>query len=187
MNRSDDDLIRSLGEALHPSVTAPQAGRDAIRAMAQAGGRVHDVDAWFTRRRRRRFVVAAGALAGAAVVFVAGMVVGSDLPGVIRSAAHTIGLPVDSPTLHEARGVLHSLGEAVGRSETGDPTPNVLLDEIQALDDRMLALVAELDDGEKAKIVPVAHEVHLRAVQVLTEAGRPPPSPPGSAPATPAP
>lgn len=169
----DDRLFELLGTTLRSGTPPSPAGRSVVRARAEAGLRETDVS--MPRRAPRRVGLVLAAAAAAIAIFVGGLVVGEGLPRALRSAAHAIGLPVDSPTLLDAREVLHDLGEAVGRSETDTTTPPELLDEMQALDTRMLGLVAKLDDEEKAKIVPVAHEVHLRAVQVLTEAGRPPP------------
>ena len=102
-----------------------------------------------------------GVAAALLVGLVGGVVLGDDLPRPVRAAAHAIGLPVESPELVEARAELHALGRALA---AGD------LQAIRVADAEMVALVRGLDADERARIEPVAHEVHLRAVEVLGDA-----------------
>ncbi|MGH2760534.1 MAG: hypothetical protein ACRDKJ_13375 [Actinomycetota bacterium] len=173
---SDDELLAELGRALAPDVRPSEARRAEVRVMASAGepGRRS-----VPSRRRVSLGLAVGAIAAAAIVlaFGAGVVFHEDLPRPVRVAARALGLPIESPELVEARGLMLRLGVLVGSTERGEDTvaPAATLDRIEAIDARMLELVGKLDAQEKAKLVPVAHEVHLRAVQVLEESGRPQP------------
>ncbi len=169
---NDDELLGRLERALESSAQPTQAQRAAIRGLAQRPGRVRLGSA--TRRISRALALALAALAIVVAAFGAGVVLQDDLPRPVRTIARAIGLPVESPELVEARGLMLRLGKLVGSTERGEATiaPPSVLDEIEAIDAKMLALVAKLDEKEKAKLVPVAHEVHLRAVQVLEESGR---------------
>ncbi len=99
-----------------------------------------------------------GIAAALVVGVLGGVILGDDLPRPLRAAAHAVGLPVDSPELVDARAELASLGRALA---AGD------LEAIREADAQMVALVKGLDPDERARIEPVAHEVHLRAVEVL--------------------
>ncbi len=171
----DDDLLADLGRALRPDAHPTEAQRAAIRAMAVSGARQDRPH--LPRRFAVRPWLAAAAVVAMVAAFGAGTVFEDDLPRPLRVAARAIGLPVDSSELVEARGLMLRLGELVGSTERGDATvaSAETLDQMEAVDARMLELVAKLDAEEKAKLVPVAHEVHLRAVQVLEESGRPQP------------
>ncbi len=173
MTYSDEQMLELLRQALEPAPVRPaRERRQAIRSMASSESAPPAIQARSkVRRGPRRIAWAAVAVAAAAVLFAGGVLVGEDLPRPIRALAHTIGLPVESPELTDARGLLHDLGELVGSTE-GDPSNQQTLDRIQSVDGDMLEVVGKLDEEEKAKIVPVAHEVHLRAQQVLQEAGR---------------
>ncbi len=171
----DDDLLDDLGRALRPDVHPTEEQRAAVRAMAAAGAQVRRGRP--ARRAAVRAGLAAAVTAAILAAFGAGTVFEDDLPRAVRLAARAIGLPIDSSELVEARKLMLKLGELVGSTERGDATVASVetLDEMEAVDARMLELVAKLDAEEKAKLVPVAHEVHLRAVQVLEESGRPQP------------
>jgi hypothetical protein len=95
--------------------------------------------------------------------FIGGVGVGSEMPDWARGPAYNLGLPVDSPQLVEARGELDKLGNALAR---GDHR------EVAQADEQMVRLVKSLDDAERRKIEPVAHEVHLRAVEFLGQPAR---------------
>jgi hypothetical protein len=159
----DRELVRLLEEALDPPARQPPADRVA-QLREQVAAAVPPAAALALRRngRRRRF---AGALAAAAVVvaFVAGTVVGDGgLPRPLRAAAEAIGLPVDSPELVDARRELQRLGESLAAGDAAG---------VAAADAAMVRLVKGLDADERARIEPVAHEVHLRAVAFLAGAG----------------
>ncbi len=157
---SDDERILDLlGRALRDDteIAPPPERTAALRAqvLARRASAAPRQPAVPGRRRWRR----AAAVAAAAAAFVVGLVIGHDPPRPIRELAHDVGLPVDSPTLVDARDQLDRLGSALAAEDE---------DEVKAADACMLAHVAELDAEEKAEIVPVAHEVHLRAEQFLT-------------------
>jgi hypothetical protein len=162
--RNDDATLKLLAEALAPRDRAPAETRVAeLRSHVIA-----------TRRRSGR-ALRRIAIAFAIVAAIGGgTVVGYDLPRPIRSALHSLGLPVESTTLVEARAQLDRLGRALSVKDT---------DEIIAADNAMLGFVKKLDPDEKDKIVPVAHEVHERALALLRSLGICPtvgPCPPGS-------
>ena len=96
----------------------------------------------------------------AAAAFLVGLVIADDMPRPVRAAAHAVGLPVDSNELVDAQAALDRLGRALAVGDT---------DAVRTEDATMVRLVKSLDDDERARIEPVAHEVHLRAVQLLEE------------------
>jgi hypothetical protein len=149
---SDDRLLTALGAALVPDATPPRDRVDAVRAHVIAVGRRR------APRRWRRVVVAFAVLAA----LVGGAAIGHDLPRPVRQIAHAIGLPVESTTLVDAREQLDRLGRALSRRDAGEAI---------AADKAMLAFVKELSQEEKEKIVPVAHEVHERALTLLRQMG----------------
>ncbi|MBA3429860.1 MAG: hypothetical protein H0U16_00015 [Actinobacteria bacterium] len=102
--------------------------------------------------------MAAAALIAVLCAFGAGVLAGESLPTQIREVAHSAGLPVDSVELVQARAALHDLGVALSRKDA---------DAARQADEEMLGLVEQLDEDEQQEIVPVAHEVHLRAVRFL--------------------
>lgn len=103
-----------------------------------------------------------------AAVFIGGMVAVGVLPARVRDAVHSIGLPIESSTLVEARKALLDLGVAIQNRDV----PSA-----QAADQRTLALVASLDQEEQALIAPVAHEVHERALELIAGASDDPINP----------
>ncbi|MBA2365223.1 MAG: hypothetical protein ACR2I4_11580 [Actinomycetota bacterium] len=162
MRRGDEEtLLHELRAALVSSPMDPaDEGVQRVRARAEAGRRLMELE----RRRghaQRALLVAAALVC--LLAFASGVVFATDIPTPVRAALHSAGLPVESPELVEARAVLHDLGVALG--EQGPP------EVIQESDARMLELVEQLDKEEQEVIVPVAHEVHLRAVEYL---GNPP-------------
>lgn len=152
----DERLLGLLGRALEPAPAEPPRARvEALRAMAtRAGGRSQS----HARGRRAlgRRLIAAAALA--VLAFLGGLVVGHDLPRPLRVIAHGLGLPVESPALADARDALDVLGLALSRDDR---------EGVRRADAKMVRLVKALPAGDKRKIEPVAHEVHLRAVAVL--------------------
>ena len=160
MRRDDDEtLIRELRTAIASSTfDPPDEGVERVRARAEAGKRLVDLDR--RRTRAQRIMLLAAALV-CMLAFASGVVFATNVPAPVRATLHSAGLPVDSPELVEARAVLHDLGVALGE---GRPP-----EEVRQADTRMLELVEQLDREEKQEIVPVAHEVHLRAVQYLGE------------------
>ncbi len=152
---SDDELVQLLEEALDPTDREPSPERVA-RLRAEAA-----VPVLRQSSRRRPVLAALGIAAAVLAAFLIGAVIGdAGLPRPLRAAAEAIGLPVDSPELVDARRELHRLGESLA---AGDP------DAVAAADTEMVRLVKRLDDDERARIEPVAHEVHLRAVAFLAE------------------
>lgn len=147
--RPDDDLSANLERAMLPAPRTPPAERiRALRAHVEEGEPLRGP------RRLARWLAAAAIV----IAFGGGVVLGHDLPDPIRDFARAIGLPVESSTLVETRAVLHDLGVAISERDR---------EAARAADARMLALVAQLNEEEKAKIVPVAHEVHERALELI--------------------
>jgi hypothetical protein len=83
-----------------------------------------------------------------------------DLPRPVREVAHAIGLPVDSTELVDGRNAVHDLGLALAAGDA---------EAVAAADAEMLRRVDELSESERDEVVPVAHEVHLRAVAFLED------------------
>jgi hypothetical protein len=154
--RDDDRLLRRLASELESPAREPDPERvAAVRAHAADASPAPDpvVSPW------RRRVIAACAAAAMLIVGVSiGVVVSDDLPPPVRRVAHGVGLPVDSQEFVDAHDELHRLGEALAAGDT---------DEVRAADAEMVRLVNELDADERATLEPVAHEVHLRAVEFL--------------------
>ncbi len=158
MRRDDDEtLLRELRTAIaSSSFDPPEEGVQRVRARAEAGKRLVDLDR--RRTRAQRIMLLAAALV-CLLAFASGVVFATDVPAPVRAALHSAGLPVDSPDLVEARAVLHDLGVALGERRSPE--------EVQQTDTRMRELVEQLDKEEQEEIVPVAQEVHFRAVQYL--------------------
>ncbi|MDQ3662121.1 MAG: hypothetical protein M3454_13905 [Actinomycetota bacterium] len=158
MRRGDEEaLIHELRAALiSDSVEPADENVQRVRARAEAGRRFIDLER--RRSRAQRAVLVTAALV-CFLAFATGVVFATDIPTPVRAALHSSGLPVESPELVEARAVLHDLGVALGEQHSPQ--------EVQEADARMLELVEELDKEEQEAIVPVAHEVHLRAVEYL--------------------
>jgi hypothetical protein len=166
---SDDHVLALLGDALAPGDREPPPDRTAalrVRVAARAAASPPISIERGSALHRQRWFIATAVAAAIAIAFGCGAVLADVMPRPVRAAAHALGLPVDSPQLRDARDELHQLGLALA---AGD------LDGIERADAEMVRLVRSLDPDEQAEIQPVAHEVHLRAVQVLTDAGRPPP------------
>ena len=158
MRRDDDEtLLRELRTTLASiSFDPPEEGVQRVRARAEAGKRLVDLDRRRTRAQRI-MLLAAGLVC--LLAFASGVVFATNVPAPVRSALHSAGLPVDSPDLVEARAALHDLGVALGERRSPE--------EVQQTDARMLELVEQLDKEEQEEIEPVAQEVHFRALQYL--------------------
>lgn len=158
MIREDDRLLALLGQALEPEPLEPPAKRIAeVRARAEAGARLLPV---VERQRRRRRTLVSAAVAAILAAFGAGLVLGHDLPRPLRAVAHDLGLPVESVELVDTRDAVDRLGSALSQE---DP------EEVAAADADVVRRVNALEEEERAKIEPVAHEVHLRAVEFLEQ------------------
>jgi hypothetical protein len=151
---SDERITRLLATALDPGDRQPPEERvAALRAHVLAAP------------PQRRPMVLRRAAVGFAVLAAlgGGVVIGHDLPRPMRTAARAVGLDfVESPTLVDAREELDRLGRALSQKQWN---------EVIAADRAMLRFVEKLDEKEKAKIVPVAHEVHVQAIETLREVG----------------
>jgi hypothetical protein len=147
MTTPDDELLERLGRALEPEDRAPSADR--VRKLrAYAAG----------RPARRSGLIRALAAAAMLLVFAGGVLLGASPPDAVRDLAHDVGLPVESSTLVDTRDALYDLGVAISERDRAAA---------RSADQRMLDLVDRLDAEEKAKIVPVAHEVHERALELI--------------------
>lgn len=167
MSTTDDDrLLSAVATALMCEPVPPPPDRIAeVRRRAELG-RVGGFAVPRPAGRRRRETaprirwrsVAALAAVAAALAFSAGLTVGHDLPRPVRSVAYSVGLPVDSPRLVDARRQLDLLGEALGRI---DPP------RVEASDSEVVRLVTSLAPDERRQIEPLAREIHLRALEFL--------------------
>ncbi len=158
MTPEEERLLSQLGRALGPDPAQPPAERLAvIRARAEAGAPL--IAAGAQRRRRRRALMS---LAAAAILaaFTGGLILGHELPRPVRDVAHDVGLPVESVELVDTRAAVDRLGQALS---VGDAR------EVAVADADMVRKVQALEEEERAKIEPVAHEVHLRAVEFLEQ------------------
>lgn len=169
MNHDDEALLSMLGELLHDRTPSRLSGRQAVRTVAAVGGVVRQAMRSTGRRSSGRRVLRASVVAPLVVaVLIAGVAVGAALPHRLRTAAGAVGLPVASSTLNEARDVVRALDDAL--DHRGKDAPALALDEIRALDDHMLVLIARLDPDERAEIVRIVYDVHRRAAEILGEA-----------------
>ena len=166
----DHELLDQLGKALAPPGREPAPERIAALRRevmtpparpSEAGREAASTVQAASRRVPRAALAVLGVAAALLIGLLGGVALGDDLPRPVRAAAHAIGLPVDSPELVDARAELQALGRALA---AGD------LEAIRVADAEMVALVRGLDADERARIEPVAHEVHLRAVEVLGQA-----------------
>lgn len=163
IRQEDDRLLALLSQVLEPEPLEPPAERIAeVRARAEAGARLLPVA---ERHRRRRRILVSVAVATILAAFGGGLVLGHDLPRPLRALAHDLGLPVESVELVDTRAAVDRLGSALSEA---DP------EEVAVADAEMVRLVNTLEEDERAKIEPVAHEVHLRAVEFLEQ--NPPPT-----------
>lgn len=162
MNPEDErDLLSRLHRALEPkSQDPPEERMFEVRARAAAGA---EFQAATERARRRTRLVAVAAVLAILTSSAAGFALGVGMPEPLRAAAHGLGLPVESPELVQARTLLQDLGMALSKRQPS---------RVARADKEMLAVVETLDQDEQAKIVPVAHEVHVRAVRFLRRAGK---------------
>ncbi|HET9600606.1 MAG TPA: hypothetical protein VFP08_03415 [Acidimicrobiales bacterium] len=94
----------------------------------------------------------------ASASFAAGVLLADDLPRPVRGAAHAIGLPVESNELVDARAAQDRLGLALAGGDA---------EAAREADAEMVRLVKALNADERAKVEPVAHEVHLRALELI--------------------
>ena len=158
MRRDDDEtLLRELRTAFASiSFDPPEEGVQRVRARAEAGKRLVDLDRRRTRAQRV-MLLAAGLVC--LLAFASGVVFATDVPAPVRAALHSAGLPVESPDLLEAHAALRDLGVALGERRSPE--------EVQQTDARMLELVEQLDKEEQEEIEPVAQEVHFRALQYI--------------------
>lgn len=155
MTRDDDALLQGLASALEPDDVEPSPARvAALRHQAAA----HQPAPAHPGRSRVLVGLAVGLVA--VVAFGVGAVVGDRVPDPMRGPAHDLGLPVRSPALVEAEDQLDNLAQALAVDDLGAA---------RAADDAMLAAVADLDEDERADILPVAHEVHQRYLEHLSE------------------
>lgn len=168
---TDEELEAALRKALPPidDGTGPSRARiDALRAEAASAGPSAPVVALPLERRPRRWRVVTIAAAAAAVAFVAGVAV--DPPDPVRDAAHDLGLPVDSSDLVAARAELDRLGDALAAATAADVAGEPDEAQFAAVADAdaaMVGLARALGPDEKSAFVPVAHQVHLRAVALF--------------------
>ena len=175
--RSDDEIAARLRDALEAEGAGhgPDAARvEALRRVAHARRQVDSLERRRPRRLPRR-VGAYGLVAAAAVLaFVAGALVTARPPDAVRDAAGAIGFDVDSSDLVDARARMDELGRTLAQATTsrveGDVTPGQLAAVAQA-DARMLDAIGSLEPAERDELVPIAHQVHLRAVELFVAEG----------------
>jgi hypothetical protein len=120
---------------------------------------------------RRNYALVAAAVVAA---FVGGALLLADPPGPVRDLASTIGLDVDSSDYVTAQERVDDLGRALAVATDSRVAGTLTADQMAAVADAdadMLAAIGRLDDGERADLVPLAHQVHLRAVELFVAEG----------------
>jgi hypothetical protein len=145
---TDDELLSRLQRALltHPEAEPPQAS---IVALHRAVGRPAA-----TRRPIRLVTAAAFVVSSLTLTTAAFAVSGRPLPRVVREVASTIGLPVDSPALTDARDHRRELREALD-SGTDDAVAEAAA--------RLQADLAALDAHDRNQIEPEAAALLAKA------------------------
>jgi hypothetical protein len=153
---SETDLLEQLQQVLDDGIRrSPAPERVAALAFQVEAKRAAAAS---VPAPARRWPLRA-AIVGIAAAFLIGAVMGHEMPRPVRHVAHAIApSQVESPDLHDARASLDELGRALAARDT---------EGVCEADQRMLELVGELTEEEKGKIVPVAHEVHERALTYL--------------------
>lgn len=122
-----------------------------------------------TRRWTRMLAVAAALV----VVFTVGVAVGGSPPSSIRDAGSAVGLPMESSREFAVHDAVDELGDAldVATDGSGEAPGREQLDRVASADAAMLEAVGELSPEEVTELRPVAHQVHLRAVELFASAG----------------
>lgn len=111
----DEELLTQLGSVLRPVESEPSAAELAGFRAAVADGAV-DVP---PRSPRVRPITAALVAAGSlAVVGTAAAATGASLPRPLRAVAHSVGFPIDSPDLVDARQDLEELRQQLSSGES---------------------------------------------------------------------
>ncbi len=175
MLRDDDSLLPD----------APSVERiSRLRSVVDAAGDVHLGDesagapatdqnrSTVSRLRWPRVLSAAAALVA---VFAVGVAIGGSPPGPLRDAGAAVGLPFDSTREVATKRAVDELGDALDAATTPTPGTGVddaLLQSVADADATMVATVADLSDDERMELRPVAHQVHLRAVDLFETNGR---------------
>lgn len=164
MTLDDDQLLDVLGAVLRPPEEPPDpvvlaALQRAVRERADARPAA---GFWpsFRRNVSRPFVVV---LVGAAVLSggtAVALTNGAPLPRPVRSAAHALGLPVDSVAVAEVRSTMGGLEDALA---AGD------VDAVRQRSAELRAELADLSAEDRAEVGPVARALLRRADVFLDE------------------
>jgi hypothetical protein len=114
----DDELLDLLAQALSPAPAEPSlaeltALQNAVRYPLSSRGQWRSRWHWRFDRRAIAALVGAGFLATSGTAFA----VERDVPPPVRTVAHAIGLPVDSPQQHDARSAAGRLRHALDQPD----------------------------------------------------------------------
>jgi len=156
---NDDEILDVLGAVLAPIRAEPPP--EGIVALHRA----IDAQAWSGQTgharplRQRRWLVATVALTGALGVSSAAFAAtGAPLPRPVRQVVHTIGLPVDSPQLADARGTQRLLRTSLARRD---------LAAIRIHANELRSELRNLDSDERRQVEPTADSLLQQAEEDL--------------------
>ncbi len=154
---NDDELLQQLADALAPEpCVPPAAGLQALHRSIDAATRSARPQ---RRRLRRRWLLpAVAAVSALGVCNLALAAAGTSLPRVVRTAAHELNLPVDSPALLDTRHHRDALRAALDRN---DPAA------IETQARQLRAAFVGLDNGERNTITADVEQLLARADNTL--------------------
>jgi len=170
--RSDERLLGLLGAALpafgsehaEPSTRELAALHHALARRAEQSSHA-TLRRWGQRRWAIPVVVSAVVVGGTGTAFAAG----TPLPGPLRGAASTIGLPVDSPAVSSVRRATRSLSEDLAAPT---PNPRMIAHDAQVLGTDL----GHLGSHDRTRVGTTPSKLLVQARKVL--ATQPPTAPP---------
>ena len=165
--RDDDVLLAALARALEVPDAEPSGAEVAALHQAVSAGGASDAAARQRRSRRRGWVAG---LVGGAVLGLTGTAAAVNssavpVPSPVRDVAHSIGLPVDSRQLDDAKDALEDLREDLedrDRRKVSESATELRL------------LLAALTDDERRSIEADANAALAAADALLAPAAAPP-------------
>ena len=165
--RDDDVLLAALARALEEPDAAPSGAEVAALHQAVSASAANEALARQRRSRRRGWVAG---LVGGAVLGLTGTAAAVNssavpVPDPVRDVAHSIGLPVDSRQLDDAKDALEDLRDDLedrDRRKVSESATELRL------------LMAALTDDERRSIEPDANAPLAEADALLAPAAAPP-------------
>ncbi|MGH3850985.1 MAG: hypothetical protein ACRDRT_15030, partial [Pseudonocardiaceae bacterium] len=161
-SRTDEDMLTMLGRSLAGGY--PDLFNDLISNEGRPPGqmviavRQRAIDSSIDqgrktngRRRKHNFLVllVMGSIMGSTLF--TGMVLGSTLPGPVRTFAHFLRLPVESASLKQSQLELARLAAALDRGD---------LSAVHRADSRLSRLMGDLDPAERRSVDAIFHQLH---------------------------